>query len=180
MRTGLGTPIYIELSKCIAMQNHIYISKYIFLRNHNVFFQNHHFLHALVLKKEKKKGSSNVTLSGAVYLPGVDDLALHRVVIKDALHVGVDWFSGVLIQAHNISSVMLTLECIIKQQVRRSTVNVTSLNISKILCNIRKRKLIYTLRATITSWVSRPEFSARVLGITRSASANASTPSCAR
>uniref|UniRef100_A0A0A9J122 Uncharacterized protein n=1 Tax=Arundo donax TaxID=35708 RepID=A0A0A9J122_ARUDO len=29
----------------------------------------------------------------------------------------------------------------------------------------------------MTSWVSRPEFSARVLGITRRASANASTPS---
>lgn len=32
----------------------------------------------------------------------------------------------------------------------------------------------------MTSWVSRPEFSAKVLGITRRASANASTPSCAR
>ena len=34
--------------------------------------------------------------------------------------------------------------------------------------------------ATITSWVSKPEFSASVLGITSRASANAVTPSCAR
>lgn len=37
-----------------------------------------------------------------------------------------------------------------------------------------------TVRAMITSWVSRPEFSASVLGNTRRALAKASTPSCAR
>lgn len=37
-----------------------------------------------------------------------------------------------------------------------------------------------TVSAIITSWVSRPEFSASVLGITRRALAKASTPSWAR
>jgi hypothetical protein len=43
------------------------------------------------------------------HIPGIDDLAFHDVVVVDAFHLGVDWFSRVMVQSHNQSTIMLVL-----------------------------------------------------------------------
>lgn len=50
-----------------------------------------------------------VKLKKKKYVPRVYDLALHRVIVKDTLHLGIKWFSSVHVQSHNISSVMFSL-----------------------------------------------------------------------
>lgn len=113
-------------------------------------------------------------------LPRVYDLALHRVVIKNTLHLWVNWFSRVLVQPHNVPFVMLCL----KRNIQfRFNEMLSSLVSERKSLKERQQKEgigIFTVRAIRTSCVSRPELSASVLGITRRASANACTPSCAR
>lgn len=45
-----------------------------------------------------------------VDIPRVYDLSLHWVVIKDPFHVRIYRFSGMMIQTHDVTSVMFTLE----------------------------------------------------------------------
>ena len=108
-------------------------------------------------------------------LPWVDKLAFHWVVVEDTSELWVNWFTILKVQSHYVSFVMLTLH-------RRITVS------NQIFVCFRNwfrfeeedNRWMHTVREMITSWVSRPAFSASVLGTTRRALAKASTPSWAR
>lgn len=112
------------------------------------------------------------------HLRWVYNLTLNRIIVKNTLHLRINGFSGLMVQSYNITSVMLSLHAQ-KHDIAKLYLSFTPFNKMKLIIS-KKIKFKYTVRAMITSCVSRPEFSASVLGTTRRASAKAWTPSWAR
>lgn len=116
--------------------------------------------------------------TGKRKLPWVDNLSFHWVIVKNSFHLGVNRFSRMLIQSHNIPLVMLPLQLDYEVYIKRSHYFHLKVDIKG--KSNKVKTISCTVREMMTSWVSRPEFSASVLGTTSRALAKASTPSCAR